>query len=439
MRDLAKFPECQASARLIGVAVRRARASWADCATPSRRRVGLSAAKPTSASPSGKAPVDIAQPSYGIAMRSLPEELEPSHLGAFIEDLEVALDSVAPDFERMRLAGTARRQHPDLGSCVVELRLVRHQNGGAGRSRSEFVRRIDVSVEMRHVVHEVELRASRKRYRKRLAVILHVKDHGDRAGRMARHQHEGHRPAAKRDLLAVLGDEVPLGLAVRKPVDGLFDHLPITFADDDPRAKALLHELGAADLTRVGVGNDHVFHAGGVETKLSQPADDDLLGFIFESGIDQDDSVRRRERPRRSVFGSDEIYVIESLRRLGIPALAIRWRRSRFYVRRRSVARRDTECAEQAWKVEPGRLLGGSEMGIDRIGGRLRAGWREAENCRDRKRECDLTFHRKLPDIRCRRAAVRRFAGVKPPPNEGYTICRPGKRSTGSDLSNVTE
>jgi len=44
-------------------------------------------------------------------------------------------------------------------------------------------------------------------------------------------------------------------------------------------------------------------------------------------------------------------------------------------------------------------------------------------------------FHRKLPDIRSRRAAVRRFADVKPTA-ERYTICRPGKRSAGSDLSN---
>src|SRR5258707_14899488 len=96
----------------------------------------------------------------------LPDKLEPSHLGAFVEDLEVALHSVTTDLKRLRLPGPARRQHPDLGSRVFEFRLVRHQNGGAGGSRrgGKFARGIDVSVEMRHVVDEVELGTARERY-----------------------------------------------------------------------------------------------------------------------------------------------------------------------------------------------------------------------------------------------------------------------------------
>jgi len=46
---------------------------------------------------------------------------------------------------------------------------------------------------------------------------------------------------AKRDVLAVHGDDVALGLAVRKQIDGLFDHFPIAFTDDDPGTEAVLH------------------------------------------------------------------------------------------------------------------------------------------------------------------------------------------------------
>src|SRR5215471_13495609 len=98
------------------------------------------------------------------ALISLLLQLEPRHLGAFVEHLEIALHRVAADLKRMRLAGPAARQHPDLGSCAVKFRLVRHQDGGAagGGCGRKFPCGIDVGIEMRHVVDEVELGTSRK-------------------------------------------------------------------------------------------------------------------------------------------------------------------------------------------------------------------------------------------------------------------------------------
>src|SRR5262249_46961958 len=136
------------------------------------------------------------------------------------------------------------------------------------------------------------------------------------------------------------------------------------------------------------------------------------------------DSFRRRERPGRSIFRADEIYVIENLCGLGIPALPI-GRRPWPYVRRRRVARGDAERAEQARKVEPRRLLGGSKMSVDRIRSGVcadRCGTEGYGNC---KREGRMTFHGKLPHFV---TAGRRWTVCWKIGTERYTICRRGKR-----------
>src|SRR5437588_27892 len=116
-----------------------------------------------------------------------------------------------------------------------------------------LARGIDVGVEVRHVVREIELGTARECDRQWRAVVLHLEDHGEGAGCMTRHWNERHRPFAKRDFLDVGDGDVALGLAVREPVDGFFDLLPVAGAYNDARPEAILHQLGAADLAGMGV------------------------------------------------------------------------------------------------------------------------------------------------------------------------------------------
>ena len=71
-----------------------------------------------------------------------------------------------------------------------------------------------------------------------------------------------------------------LGLAVRKPIDGLVDHIPIASSHDNTRTVAFLHQFRAADFIFMGMRNNHVFHLGGIDAKLLQAADDYILRII---------------------------------------------------------------------------------------------------------------------------------------------------------------
>src|SRR6267142_643935 len=107
---------------------------------------------------------------------------------------------------------------------------------------------------------------------------------------MAGCQHQRHGCVAERDLLIVGRHDIALGPAVRILVDGFLDRIPIGTAHDDAGAETLLHQLGAADMIAVGMGDDDVFHRRGIEPELLQAADDRLLGGVVVEGVDQDDA-----------------------------------------------------------------------------------------------------------------------------------------------------
>ena len=64
-----------------------------------------------------------------------PEQLEAHRLRTFIFDFEIARHRGGADIEGMRLAGPPVGQHPELGRRTIELRLVAHDDRGAGRGR----------------------------------------------------------------------------------------------------------------------------------------------------------------------------------------------------------------------------------------------------------------------------------------------------------------
>src|SRR5260370_28482603 len=110
--------------------------------------------------------------------------------------------------------------------------------------------------------------------------MMYLKASGKRPGRMAGHQIYGNRSAAERDLHAVGGDNVTLGLALRKTIDGLVDHIPIARSHDNLRTISFLHQFRAADFVFMGMGNNDVFNLGGIEPKLFQAADNYVLRII---------------------------------------------------------------------------------------------------------------------------------------------------------------
>jgi hypothetical protein len=80
---------------------------------------------------------------------------------------------------------------------------------------------------MRDVVGEIELGAARIHDGRRLAMVVHLEDAGERSGRVTRCQIDGDGSVADRDFHAVRGDDIALWLAGRIAVDRGLSHIPI--------------------------------------------------------------------------------------------------------------------------------------------------------------------------------------------------------------------
>ena len=131
---------------------------------------------------------------------------------------------------------------------------------------------------------------------------------------MTRRRNDPHRRIAERDRVAVThGDVVARKrsrLAALRPRAHV---LPIGHTHDDACAEVLLQIGGAAEVIAVGVRNDHVFDVSRVEAKLAHAADDGLLDVVVEHRVEQDDALRRRQRPRRHGLHAEQIEVVEHL------------------------------------------------------------------------------------------------------------------------------
>ena len=62
---------------------------------------------------------------------------------------------------------------------------------------------------------------------------------------------------------------------------------------------------------------------GRIEPQLLQPADDFVLDRVVVDRVDDDDAVRGDDGPGGEFFLTDEVEVVEDLRRFDIPAGAI--------------------------------------------------------------------------------------------------------------------
>ena len=226
---------------------------------------------------------------------------------------------------------TTSREHAVLVVGVVELGMIRQQHVciHGGRLLRHLLLRVDVGLEVpdpRHrcVVDEVERGAAGVRDVHRAAAVERRERIGQRSWRVTRRQPDGHGPAAERDLHPVGRDDIPLWRHRLVAVREFRDSVPVGRAHDDTRAVFLLQDLRAADVIGVRVRNDDVFDLLRVETELLHPADDQLLGVVRKDRVDQDDAVARRQRPGRVDLAADKIEVVEDLRRLGVPRLALR-------------------------------------------------------------------------------------------------------------------
>jgi YVTN family beta-propeller protein len=97
---------------------------------------------------------------YLIAL--LREQPKAYGLRAFIFNFEIARHGSCADVKGMRLAGTPIGEHLELRSGIIKLRLVSHNDSGAGGGRDtcKFPHGSEVGVKMRDVVLEVELGTS---------------------------------------------------------------------------------------------------------------------------------------------------------------------------------------------------------------------------------------------------------------------------------------
>ena len=151
---------------------------------------------------------------------------------ATLHDLEIALDPIGPEFVWMRTV-TAAGEHSVLVERIVELRVVREEDGrtGSGGFCGHVLLRVDIGLEIldagiRRVVHEIESGAARIRHVDRLAAVQHGKGVGQRARRMARSEPDGHGCVAERYLHAVGGDDVAFRRHCLVPVRILRNRYP---------------------------------------------------------------------------------------------------------------------------------------------------------------------------------------------------------------------
>ena len=180
------------------------------------------------------------------------------------------------------------------------------------------------------------------------------------------------------------------------------------------------------------MGNDDIFHAGGIEAELLQAADNDRLGLILIGRVDQDDSVAGGQRPGRTILGADEIHVVEDLGRLGVPARPVGRRRRGGVASCVAVLRGATQSAPSKPRNSnpPAFLAAARWASIEFGAGCAPAGAapKTAMTASAKMTRCFIANSR----YRCRRAAG---LPTEMSTAEGYTACRPGGRVAPCALS----
>jgi hypothetical protein len=109
-----------------------------------------------------------------------------------------------------------------------------------------------------------------------------------------------------------------------------------------------------------------------IEPELLHPADNQFLGVVGIERFDEDDSLFRRQSPRRVNFAADEVKIVEDLGGVGVPGAARRRAGGVRDVPERFVAgvfaaalRQKAYPGQGAEEFELRRILGCPQRGID--------------------------------------------------------------------------
>ncbi len=152
-------------------------------------------------------------------------------------------------------------------------------------------------------------------------IVLYRKHNGNGARRVTRRDIQRQGSVAESELLAVRGLQIPLRF---RAVGSLIEHIPIRRRHDDSRAVMILKEFRATVVIGVSMRHDGVFDIGRVQTQLLHPAGDLFFDRIVKDGVEDDDALRRRDRPH-SVFGlAEKVQVVKNLYGFGIPRRPVR-------------------------------------------------------------------------------------------------------------------
>ena len=139
--------------------------------------------------------------------------------------------------------------------------------------------------------------------------------------RVAGRPPDGNGGVAERELLAIFRFQVALGSHRQVPVRELLDEVPVPGVHKDALT-AILEHFRAADMVAMRMRDDHVLDVACVEPEPLHPADDQLLGVVRVDRVDQNEALARLQRPGRVDLATDEIQVVEDLRRIGVPYVA---------------------------------------------------------------------------------------------------------------------
>ena len=93
----------------------------------------------------------------------------------------------------------------------------------------------------------------------------------------------------------------------------VLDEVPVGRRQRDART-ALLEVRGAAEVIRVAVPDEHVAHVVRVEPDCAQLRQEHGLELVGIAGVDQQNAVRRRQRPDDGARAAERVQVVEHAR-----------------------------------------------------------------------------------------------------------------------------
>ena len=153
------------------------------------------------------------------------------------------------------------------------------------------------------------------------AAVLDRDHRRDRAQRVAGREIHRHRGVTERQTLTVGRHHVARRFRPRP--GGVGEQLPVRRRHHDSRPETLLQQPRAADVIAMSVAHDDVLDGRRIESELLQAVDDLVFNRIIENGVDQDEPGGGLHGPDGVFDLTEEVEVVEDLRRLGVPLRTI--------------------------------------------------------------------------------------------------------------------